>query len=42
MDSVYETCGYLATFIGTFLEGEIAMLTAVLGAKMGYFNLNNG
>lgn len=38
MDSFIITCGYVATFMGTMLEGEISLLTSVLGAQMGYFN----
>lgn len=38
MQSLFETCGYIATFLGTFMEGEILLLTAVLSAKMGYVN----
>lgn len=37
-ESLFESCGYVATFIGTLLEGEISLLTSVLGAKMGYYN----
>ncbi len=32
-------CGYLATFVGVLMEGEISLITSVLGAKMGYYNL---
>ena len=38
IDSFAITCGYVATFMGTMLEGEISLLTSVLGAQMGYFN----
>ena len=38
MEPVSEICGYIATFFGTLLEGEISLLTSVLGAKMGYYN----
>jgi len=37
-DTFIEGCGLLATFIGTLLEGEISMLTSVIGAKAGYYN----
>jgi len=39
LSKLFETCGYLATFIGTLLEGEVSLLTSVIGAKLGYFNL---
>ncbi len=39
MEGLFETCGYLATFIGTLLEGEISLLTSVIGARLGYFNI---
>ncbi len=38
LESLYEACGLLATYLGTFLEGEIMLLTSVLSAKMGLFN----
>jgi membrane protein DedA with SNARE-associated domain len=38
LTSLYEQYGYIATFLGTMLEGEISLLTSVLGAKMGYYN----
>ena len=38
MENFFETCGYLATFMGTLLEGEISLLTAALSAKLGLFN----
>ena len=39
MDELYETCGYVATFLGTLLEGEISLTTSMLGAKMGHYNV---
>ena len=42
MEQLFETCGYLATFIGTFIEGEILLLTSVISAKLGYFNYFGG
>jgi len=42
MESWFEillkTCGYLATFIGVMMEGEISLATSVVGAKSGYYN----
>ncbi len=38
LESLYEGCGLLATYLGTLLEGEILLLTSVLSAKMGLFN----
>ena len=35
----YESCGYLATFIGVMMEGELSLITSVVGAKSGYYNL---
>ena len=37
MESFFESCGYIASFLGTLLEGEIMLLTAVISSKMGYF-----
>ncbi len=42
LENLFETCGYLASYIGTFLEGEIFLLTSVLSAKLGYFNFFGG
>ena len=39
MESLYESCGYIATFLGTLLEGELSLITSMVGAKMGYYNL---
>lgn len=33
-----ETCGYLATFIGVMMEGELSFATSVIAAKSGYYN----
>ena len=38
LDGLMEGCGLVATFIGVLLEGEISLLTAVIGAKMGLFS----
>ena len=38
IESLYAGCGLLATFLGTFLEGEVMFLTSILSAKMGLFN----
>lgn len=38
MEELLQTCGYLAAYIGTLIEGEILLLTTVLTAKMGYMN----
>jgi len=42
LQGLYETCGYLASFLGTFIEGEILLLTSVISAKLGYFNFFGG
>jgi len=42
METLYETCGYLASFLGTFIEGELLLLTSVISAKLGYFNFFGG
>ena len=42
MIDLFETCGYLASFLGTFVEGEILLLTAVMSSKLGYFNYFGG
>lgn len=42
LEGLYETCGYVASFIGTFIEGEILLLTSVISAKLGYFNFYGG
>lgn len=33
-----QTCGYIVSYFGAILEGEILLLTAVISAKMGYMN----
>lgn len=38
LESLYESCGLIASFFGTFIEGEVLLLTSVLSAKMGLFN----
>lgn len=38
MEALFQSCGYIATYLGTFLEGEILLLTSILSSKMGYFN----
>ena len=42
LEQLYETCGYLASFLGTLIEGEILLLTSVISAKLGYFNFFGG
>lgn len=42
IEGLYESCGYLASFLGTFIEGEILLLTSVISAKLGYFNFFGG
>jgi len=42
IEGLYETCGYLASFVGTFIEGEILLLTSVISSKLGYFNFFGG
>ncbi len=42
LEGLYETCGYLASFLGTLIEGEILLLTSVVSAKFGYFNFFGG
>lgn len=42
IETLYESCGYLASFLGTFIEGEILLLTSVISAKLGYFNFFGG
>lgn len=34
-----ESCGYIATFVGVMMEGEISLITSIVGAKSGYYNL---
>jgi len=38
MEELLQTCGYLASYLGTLIEGEILLLTTALSAKMGYMN----
>jgi len=42
LEGLYETCGYVASFLGTLIEGEILLLTSVISAKLGYFNFFGG
>ena len=42
LEGLYETCGYLASFLGTLIEGEVLLLTSVISAKLGYFNFYGG
>lgn len=42
LEQLYDTCGYLASFLGTFIEGEILLLTSVISAKLGHFNFFGG
>jgi len=42
LQGLYETCGYVASFLGTFIEGEILLLTSVISAKLGLFNFYGG
>ena len=42
LEGLFETCGYLASFLGTLIEGEILLLTSVVSAKLGYFNFFGG
>lgn len=37
-ETFLESCGYLATFLGTLLEGELSLITSVISAKAGFFN----
>jgi len=38
MEEFYQSCGYIATFMGTLLEGEFSLITSMIGAKVGYYN----
>ena len=42
IETLFEKCGYLASFLGTLIEGEILLLTSVISAKLGYFNFFGG
>lgn len=37
-EMLLETCGYLATFVGVMMEGEVSLVSSVIGAKSGYYN----
>lgn len=39
LQSLIEQYGYLAVFVGTFLEGETILVLGGLSAKLGYLNL---
>ena len=36
---LFKSCGLVATFLGALLEGEVSMLTSVIGSRLGYYNL---
>ena len=38
LEELLQTCGYLAAYLGTLIEGELLLLTTALTAKMGYMN----
>ena len=38
MQQLFESCGIIASFFATFIEGEMLFLTAIISAKLGYFN----
>ena len=42
IEQLYDTCGYLASFLGTLIEGEVLLLTSVISAKLGHFNFFGG
>ena len=42
MTELLETCGYLASFLGTLIEGEFLLLASVMSAKLGFFNYYGG
>lgn len=42
MEQLFQTCGIIASFFATFIEGEFLLLTSILSAKMGYFNFFGG
>jgi len=42
MNELYQTYGYLASYLGTLIEGEFLLLTSVMSAKLGYFNFFGG
>lgn len=39
MEEFLQTYGYVAAYIGTLIEGEVALLSTVISAKLGYMNL---
>lgn len=38
MTELFESCGLVATFIATLLEGEVFFITAILSSKLGVFS----
>ena len=42
MNELFETCGYIASFLGTLIEGEVLLLTSVLSSQLGHFNYFGG
>ncbi|MDA8693188.1 VTT domain-containing protein [Saprospiraceae bacterium] len=42
MNELFESCGYIASFLGTLIEGEFMLLASVMSAKLGYFNYFGG
>ena len=38
MEELFESCGLLATFIATLLEGEVFFVTAIISSKLGLFS----
>lgn len=38
MTELFESCGLIATFIATLLEGEVFFTTAIVSAKLGTFS----
>jgi membrane protein DedA with SNARE-associated domain len=37
-EMLLESCGYLATFVGVMMEGEVSLVSSVIGAKSGLYN----
>ena len=37
-ETFFESCGYVATFVGTMLEGAISLVTSSIGARLGNHN----
>ncbi len=40
MEEFIQDCGYIASFVGAFLEGEFSYMTSVFAAKFGYLKLS--